>query len=360
MEIPSNPRYKFATQMALNTFTYFNVLSFPVDIKTLVKSEGIKLKKYSVIAKKLNITLDEVCEEFQTNLAYIFRNNLGEYSIAYNDSLPDYIIRFSIAHELGHYALMHLEDFDETILRYRGTALAESKYRVLEKEANCFARNLLAPAPIATIIPQEIYQEYFGIGFQAEQTRIGLLTSDNYYTKLLGSEINKKHFSRLRNKLRYAYQCQTCRGICSKKNINFCPYCGEDTLSKLSITDVIQLKSNGDYMKYSSIELNSENFPLMCPRCDSEQIDPSYKYCPICATYLRNICIGSGPFEESPFSPYPLFELNKESQGCGKNLPGFARYCPDCGGLSSYFHQELLRFWDSEKDEIDILEELPF
>ena len=168
MEIPSSPRYKFATQMALTTFTYFNVLNFPVDIKTLIKSEGIKLKKYSTVAKKVGITVGEVCKEYQTDLAYIFRDSAGRYAIAYNDTKPEYMIRFSLAHELGHYALSHLEDFDETILRYRGSSLTEEKYSVLEREANCFARNLISPAPIADFVPQEVYQEYFGIGFEAE------------------------------------------------------------------------------------------------------------------------------------------------------------------------------------------------
>lgn len=360
MEIPSTPRYKYATEMALNTFTYFNVLNFPVDIKTLVKSEGIKLKKYSVIAKKLGITLEEVCEEYQTEMAYIFRTKAGKYSIAYNDTLPDYVIRFSIAHELGHYALMHLEDFEETVLRYRGNSLTEVKYQVLEKEANCFARNLISPAPIADIVPPEIYQEYFGIGFTAEHTRIGLLKSDKYYTSLLKDSVDTKHFSRIRNKLKHAHKCEKCNVLYCKKNIRFCPICGEDSIKQLSVQEVIQIKAKGDYMKYSSIKLDENNFPFKCPRCENEEIDSSYKFCPLCAAYLRNICIGKGPFADGEFAMYPLFNIDKETTGCGKSLPGFARYCPDCGGLSSYFNQELLRFWVSEKEEFDILEEIPF
>ena len=350
MEIPSSPRYKFATQMALTTFTYFNVLNFPVDIKTLIKSEGIKLKKYSTVAKKVGITVEEVCKEYQTDLAYIFRDNTGKYAIAYNDTKPEYMIRFSLAHELGHYVLLHLEDIDETVLRYRGSNLTEKKYSVLEREANCFARNLISPAPIADLIPQEVYREYFGIGFEAKQTRIGCLSSDKYYTKLLSDDIDEKHFLNLRKRLKYAHQCSVCNAIFSKKSISYCPFCGDAAPTKLSIQETIHIKTKGDYMKYSSIELDENNFPFSCPRCENEDIDSSDKFCSICATYLRNICIGSGPFDENPFSPYPTFELYKETQGCGKTLPGFARYCPDCGGISSYFNQELLSFWQTEKN----------
>ena len=357
MEIPSSPRYKFATQMALTTFTYFNVLNFPVDIKTLIKSEGIKLKKYSTVAKKVGITVEEVCKEYQTDLAYIFRDNTGKYAIAYNDTKPEYMIRFSLAHELGHYVLLHLEDFDETVLRYRGSNLTEKKYSVLEREANCFARNLISPAPIADLIPQEVYREYFGIGFEAKQTRIGCLSSDKYYTKLLSDDIDEMHFLNLRKRLKHAHQCSVCNAIFSKKSISYCPFCGDAAPTKLSIQETIHIKTKGDYMKYSSIELDENNFPFSCPRCENEDIDSSDKFCSICATYLRNICIGSGPFDENSFSPYPTFELYKETQGCGKTLPGFARYCPDCGGKSSYYFQGLLKNWNLEKD---IAEELPF
>lgn len=343
--------------MALTTFTYFNVLNFPVDIKTLIKSEGIKLKKYYTVAKKVGITVEEVCKEYQTDLAYIFRDNTGKYAIAYNDTKPEYMIRFSLAHELGHYVLLHLEDFDETVLRYRGSNLTEKKYSVLEREANCFARNLISPAPIADLIPQEVYREYFGIGFEAKQTRIGCLSSDKYYTKLLSDDIDEMHFLNLRKRLKHAHQCSVCNAIFSKKSISYCPFCGDAAPTKLSIQETIHIKTKGDYMKYSSIELDENNFPFSCPRCENEDIDSSDKFCSICATYLRNICIGSGPFDENSFSPYPTFELYKETQGCGKTLPGFARYCPDCGGKSSYYFQGLLKNWNLEKD---IDEELPF
>ncbi|HEL0212331.1 TPA: ImmA/IrrE family metallo-endopeptidase [Streptococcus equi subsp. zooepidemicus] len=360
MKIPSSPRYKFATHMALETFTYFNVLSFPIGVKALIKSEGIRLKKYSTIAKRVGISLDEVCKEYQTDLAYIFRQSSGEYAIAYNDTKPEYVIRFSLAHELGHYALMHLEDFDETILRYRGNGLVEKKYQVLEKEANCFARNLVSPAPVADVIPQEMYQLYFGIGYGAEQTRINLLRSDKYYTKLLNSDIGKKHFSRLRRRISHTHKCLNCKACVVRKKINFCPICQSDELKKLDLRELMDLERQGKIMKYSSIELGENKFPIRCPRCENEDINSSEKFCPICCTYLKNICIGKGPFYEDADELYPSFPIDRENNGCGKELIGSARYCSDCGGISSYFNQGLLSFWVNEKEKYDILGEMPF
>lgn len=67
--------------------------------------------------------------------------------ILYNDALSEACIRFTIAHELGHCVLDHLpkDQIDSEIS---------------EKEANCFARNLLCPAPIARHFPLTSPKEY--------------------------------------------------------------------------------------------------------------------------------------------------------------------------------------------------------
>lgn len=67
--------------------------------------------------------------------------------ILYNDALPVACIRFTIAHELGHYILEHLPK----------DQIASD---AAEKEANCFARNLLCPAPIAKELALTSAEEY--------------------------------------------------------------------------------------------------------------------------------------------------------------------------------------------------------
>lgn len=52
--------------------------------------------------------------------------------ILYNETVPLGSIRFTIAHEIGHAVLGHTDEHDPAN----------------EKEANCFARNLLCPIPI--------------------------------------------------------------------------------------------------------------------------------------------------------------------------------------------------------------------
>lgn len=53
------------------------------------------------------------------------------YIVLFNDWKDDTTIRFTLAHEIGHIILGHMEDTE-----------------VANKEANCFARNLLCPIPV--------------------------------------------------------------------------------------------------------------------------------------------------------------------------------------------------------------------
>ena len=55
----------------------------------------------------------------------------GRSMILYNDRMPLPTVRFSVAHELGHILLRHRQNADN--------------YDALEREADCFARNLLCP-----------------------------------------------------------------------------------------------------------------------------------------------------------------------------------------------------------------------
>lgn len=68
----------------------------------------------------------------------------GKSVILYNGDMPLSTVRFSVAHELGHILLLHRQN--------------EENYDALEREADCFARNLLCPVTT---------EDYFG-GFGGE------------------------------------------------------------------------------------------------------------------------------------------------------------------------------------------------
>lgn len=76
----------------------------------------------------------------------------ADYLVVYDDRVENYQrVRWTIAHEIGHIVLGHLVSFDATAL-CRGT-LTEAEYKVLEREADTFAVNLLVPMTIINRLP---------------------------------------------------------------------------------------------------------------------------------------------------------------------------------------------------------------
>ena len=108
--------------------------------------------KYSTFIKLFNAT-PLTYPELLSEDAFTVDIN-GGHVICYNDDpcVNPARRRFSLAHELGHFALHH----------HRG-------YEYEEREADCFARNLLAPRLYAILhdIPFEDYQTVFGISAAA-------------------------------------------------------------------------------------------------------------------------------------------------------------------------------------------------
>ena len=75
-----------------------------------------------------------------------------DYLVVYDNRVENYQrVRWTIAHEIGHIVLGHLVSFDSTALCRR--TLTETEYKVLEREADTFAVNLLAPMTIINRLP---------------------------------------------------------------------------------------------------------------------------------------------------------------------------------------------------------------
>ena len=105
-------------------------------------------------------------------------------------------------------------------------------------------------------------------------------------------------------------------------------------------------------MRYKKYSLDLDGYPTICPNCENEELDGS-NYCNVCGIYTRNICLGK---YESNYDTrgYALPIEDFLDNGCKTVLSGNSRYCPDCGGKSSYFFQGLLKNWDLEKEELKL------
>ncbi len=141
---------------------------------------------YSDAAKRLGVTHNEFAYQFASS-EYGF--TVADYAndkfiIYYNDWKDEKTIRFTLAHELGHIKLRHSNDNE-----------------VANKEANCFARNILCPVQIIKqfgLSTPEEYANCFGISMPMAQASLKNRSSDFYYvSKELYNKINDKIYEKL-------------------------------------------------------------------------------------------------------------------------------------------------------------------
>ena len=152
MKIPDRARYDYVACKSSEFIAEENITYFPISPYEIIKRHKWALNTYSTLAKQMNCTIDDISAAFRTDEAYtIFNGN--NYSIAYNDTKYADRIWFTLMHEVGHIYLNHFENFEKTIIRRN--EMSKNEYKVLENEANAFARNVLAPAPIIEQLPEK-------------------------------------------------------------------------------------------------------------------------------------------------------------------------------------------------------------
>jgi len=339
MTTSKKPNFPKAEQAAFKLLKINNVHELPVKVKKLAKRfTNLKIKSYSWFAKKRNMTLEEVCEFANSDEGccwYIKSKN--KYIILYNDTVENVgRIRWTIAHELGHFMLKHNEISNKSV--YARNSLTEEEYEVFEKEANCFARNLLAPAPVVyqlRPINPHIISDVFHISHEAANNVYAFLNNGLRrgisYSK---SHVILRTFERFIFKYKYAKTCNTCSYHFVEKDTQYCPVCGDQSFTK----------GEFDNMIYSKIELDNFSRAIQCPHCANEHVVGDY--CQVCGKYLVNKCTG-----------YKLENLHLEtteawhqlSNSCGEILSGDARFCPNCGSTSTFLETGLLTQWAEEK-----------
>ncbi len=181
----NEPDYKYATNVAYDELSYYNG-SFPqIDIIDLLADSGdIALKSYSQAARRCNCSHNyftyHIAESEYGFTATDPKSN--NHIIFYNDFKDEKTIRFTLAHELGHIRIGHTEDNEIT-----------------DKEANCFARNLLCPVQLVHgfgLNTAEDYVECFGISLPMAQASLAHFRSDAHYiTKRNYQIVNDKIYS---------------------------------------------------------------------------------------------------------------------------------------------------------------------
>lgn len=351
MKMIFRPNYDKAEREAYKLLQLADVRDFPVKFKKLTKQfSNLKLRKYSWFAKKWGYTIEEVCELTNSNEGCCwYLKNRQQYLILYNDTIENLgRVRWTIAHEFGHFMLKHNEITNKAI--YTRNSLTEEEYDVFEKEANCFARNLLAPQSLIYQLkptdPNTI-SDIFNVSFEAANNILnffinginrGISYSKDHFTHNLFRDFIHKH--------KYGKTCLNCSCFFISKQASYCKVCGSVNL----------IQGEKEHMEYTKFILDNNSRAVDCPTCANEQVYGDY--CHVCGTYLINKCTGLSVDEFTHHNSQNRIMWHEE-EGCQNLLEGNARFCERCGSASTFYLNKLLIDWEHEYESRK-KEELPF
>lgn len=242
------------------------------------------------------------------------------YIIVYNEKKPQIRIRFSLAHELGHIVLGHLDNECTEIER---GGLNNSLYYTMEGAANTFAGNFLAP-PI--LIYKLLAGKTFDVNSVAEhfylskQAVRGYRKQDyQYWLSLRPTKVEKRILSRCKRRY-YMLLCPRCGYYFSIRYAAHCPICGIHVDHKKLEDKEIMGRT------YPNIELNKNGQVNECLLCKNVEHFENASFCMICGKPIINNCtLATG--EDCGYTQCDHTEP----------LPGNARYCPYCGSVTTFF-----------------------
>lgn len=165
MEVPD---YFKATNSAYDVLLAHKQNKLPVLVLPLIKNTpNVSAMTYTEFADKMGVEFDDFVECCPSNCGFTLIQE-NRYIIVANEKLPFEVYRFTLAHEFGHCILRHTED-----------------NLTSQKEANCFARNLLCPHPIRIGLMLQTPHDYsraFVVSTEMAAITIKLHEMDRYHT----------------------------------------------------------------------------------------------------------------------------------------------------------------------------------
>ena len=161
------PDYKRSTRLAYSLFLKGGFFLTADTSIVLTHPKVHKVRPYSYLIERFGQDGMDLIESSDFGFT-ILQKKTGRYIVCYNEQNPYKVIRFTLAHELGHILMGH--------------QLGEDSYE--EKEANCFARNLLCPVPIADYFQLKTVKDYasfFHVSTSMASVTLRCRDSDRYY-----------------------------------------------------------------------------------------------------------------------------------------------------------------------------------
>ena len=311
------------------------IVTYPVSPRQILRHFGIRCLSYGQFCRMTDYTAEDCFSLFGKDASSVRRGD--RYLILYNEERTDHLrFRFTVAHALGHIFLGHHEEAGTTGPISAGSAL----YEVMEQEADCFARNLLCPAPavkelfrtygytkavplpgekrtewkrgaVLAPIPGErlsdagLVERAFLVTASAARVRLTLLEEDMRRTD---SAFTDPVLSGIKHTV--ASRCRMCLEP-KIPGARACYACGEKRFGFLA-SDKNTLPPPGAGMRRMTV----------CPGCGKADHDPEAGYCTRC---------GTDNSDRRTDCRICCCALTNTCTGCGSEALSDARYCPRCG-----------------------------
>lgn len=328
------PNYRLAEREAYRILLKSGLNRLPINTKKICRMfPDLELMTYSEFIVKWGISIEEVCEWLESDeAACMYWKEIDKYMIIYNEKFgTKERLRWTLAHELGHYILKHHKKTNKAV--FSRSSLSEQEYEMFEKEADCFARSLLAPPSILSALKK------FNVKDLSEWCSLSKKASLNTYRFFNKGIIMGRRYNpndRLINQFKdYIFninnerQCKRCRHVFIHINPNYCPICGHKKLSN---------KKGEKVMIYSGYELSEDGRALICPQCQNEEITKG-SFCKICGIHIINRC-------DNRYYDMHGYEVIT----CDEIAEGNARYCVQCGHETTFNKNNLLDNWKTVLD----------
>lgn len=163
----SHPNYRRATNAAYDLLRRLPTFTLSTNVFFIIENmlDSCKLLTYGQACFLYGYSRYQLIELSEFGFS-IKRGS--QRIILYNEKNSLGCIRFTLAHEIGHAVLGHSDGENPTF----------------EREANCFARNLLCPIPIVgglVIDGPADYVAIFNVTEQMAENAIKNIPSDKYY-----------------------------------------------------------------------------------------------------------------------------------------------------------------------------------
>ena len=209
-----------AVRYACAVLADFRIGRLPVDPFQLSTDAGITLAPLSLIRDNPNWIPYDIPSALRMTRAVTI--SYPTFCIVYRDedSTPDHL-RHILCHELGHLFMNHYRDYPERI------GLGNPTDTMLEKEADTFARNLLAPVPVVDVIrfnrPRQAKAALFGLDKSAWFRRLEAIDEDR---NSVDEDTANAVLYQFRDYL-LSRRCASCgKAFHDESQTGCCPFCG--------------------------------------------------------------------------------------------------------------------------------------